>query len=311
MAQTPLAEGASDSTAMGPFDADFLRRLEQLEIIARKVFRGQLRGERITRRRGRGLEFSDFRAYQPGDDLRYIDWNVSARLDRLFLKLHSADEDMALHVVVDSSASMALGEPSKFDQCRRLAAAFAYLGLANLDRVTLSFVASAPALSSRPLRGRRQMLRALEFLIANEPAGQTNFDLSLRTLAAAIPRRGMVLVLSDLLSPEAVAGDSLWAGVKALRRAGHDVMMIQVLDENEIVPPLDGPLELVDSETGELLRLSADDSLRDAYLRYLDKVLDELQARARREGVSYLRVSNHIDFEDVVLRYLRHARMVT
>src|SRR5262245_34806049 len=123
------------------FDEEFRRKLERLELLARKILRGLLRGEHTAARRGRGLEFHDFRGYRPGDDFRHIDWNIDARLDQLFLKLHASDEDLTLHLIVDASGSMAFGEPSKFDHARKLAAALGCIALKNFDRVGLSVFA--------------------------------------------------------------------------------------------------------------------------------------------------------------------------
>lgn len=292
------------------FTTDFLRALEQLELVARKVFRGQMRGERVTRRRGRGLEFSDFRAYQPGDDLRYIDWNVSARLDRMFLKLHAAEEDLSLHVLVDASASMDFGTPSKFDHARRLAAAFAYLGLANLDRISLAAVSERSERLSAGLRGRRRMMTVLEQLRNLSASGATAFGRSLAPLAASIRGRGMVVLVSDLLATDGVAGEDLWRGIGSLRRAGHDVLLLQVLAEEEIDPVIDGAVELTDAETGDRLRLTVDDDLRAAYRNALSARLDEVAGRCRQDGVAYLRLSTAIPVEDLMLRYLRHGAVV-
>ena len=136
------------------FDGEFLRKLERLELLARKMFRGQLRGERATPRRGRGLEFTDFRRYRPGDDVRHIDWNIFSRLDRLFLKLYASEEDVCLHLLLDVSASMGYGQPPKFDHARRLAAALAYIGLANLDRVSMSTFADGALGYLPPMKAR-------------------------------------------------------------------------------------------------------------------------------------------------------------
>ena len=146
------------------FDSEFLRKLERLELLARKMFRGQLRGEHSTSRRGRGLEFSDFRRYRAGDDLRHIDWNIFSRLERLFLKLYAAEEDMSLHLLLDTSASMGFGDPSKFDSARRLAASLAYIGLNNMDRVAVAAVADftgamrSPSPSATAATATRSML---------------------------------------------------------------------------------------------------------------------------------------------------------
>ena len=173
MAMNPHSAPATGNDLV--FDDGFLRKLEQLELLARKIFRGLLRGERTTSRRGRGLEFSDFRQYRPGDDFRHIDWNIYSRLDQLFLKLHASEEDLTLHLIVDASASMGFGEPSKFDHARRLAAALAYIALHNLDRVGVSVFADGLGASLPPIKARHHMARLLAFLRELPCAGATRF----------------------------------------------------------------------------------------------------------------------------------------
>jgi uncharacterized protein (DUF58 family) len=292
------------------FDAQFLRRLEQLELLARKIFRGQLRGERLTRRRGRGLEFADFRPYQTGDELRYIDWNVSARLDKLFLKLFASEEELTLHVLLDTSASMGFGEPSKFLYAQRLAGAFAFLGLANLDRVGVAGIASGYGPALPPVRTRRQMVRVMEFLSGLKCGGTTQFASDLRTFSASVGSRSLVILVSDLTSMQSASAGDLERGLDGLRHAGHDVIVVQVLSEDEIAPPLDGPLELVDAETGQVLRVTVDEALREAYAKALDSHLDAIEKRCRADSIYYMRVSTLVPFEDVMLKYLRHGMAV-
>ena len=161
----------------GPlFDAEFLRKLERLELLANKIFRGLIRGEHATPRRGRGIEFADFRRYRPGDDLRYIDWNIFARLDRLFLKLYASEEDLTLHVLLDVSASMDFGTPRKFDYARKLAAALAYIGLHSSDRVAIGVFADMLGARLPTLKTRHQMATVLDFLTARHSGGATDFD---------------------------------------------------------------------------------------------------------------------------------------
>src|SRR5690606_36178575 len=179
------------------FDEAFLRKLEQLELLARKIFRGLLRGERTSAQRGRGQEFSDFRHYWPGDDFRHVDWNIYSRLDQLFLKLHASEEDLTLHLVVDTSASMAFGEPSKFDHARRLAAALGYIALDNLDRVGVSVFAEGLGASLPAIRARHGFSRLLGFLRALECSGRTRFDSALRDFAARTRHPGVVILVSD------------------------------------------------------------------------------------------------------------------
>lgn len=284
------------------FDDEFLHKLERLELLARKIFRGLLRGERTTLRRGRGLEFSDFRQYRPGDDFRHIDWNIYARLDQLFLKLHASEEDLTLHLVVDASASMGFGEPSKFDHARKLAAALAYIALNNLDRVGVSVFADGLGASLPPLKARHHLARLLAFLRELPCAGATRFGTALRDFATRTRSPGLVILISDLLD-----GGSAQDGIEALCHGGHDVVVIQLLAESEIDPPLDGALRMVDAETGDELEVTVDRELRRLYQHRFERQLQELESFCRRRGVEYLRASTAIGFEDVVLKYLRQG----
>jgi uncharacterized protein (DUF58 family) len=284
------------------FDDVFLHKLEQIELLARKMFRGLLRGERTTARRGRGLEFSDFRHYWPGDDFRHIDWNVYSRLDQLFLKLHASEEDVTLHLIVDNSASMAFGEPSKFDQARRLAAALAYIALNNLDRVAVDAFADGLNASLPATKSRRHMARLLDFLGALACAGTTRFGAALRDFATRTRSPGVVFLISDLLG-----ANEAREGIDALRHGGHDLVVIQLLAEAEIEPPLDGALQMVDSETAAEIEVTVDRDLRSRYQLQLERQLHELESFCRRRGVEYLRASTAIGFEDVILRYLRQG----
>jgi len=284
------------------FDDGFLRKLERLELLARKIFRGLLRGERTTSRRGRGLEFSDFRQYRPGDDFRHIDWNIYARLDQLFLKLHASEEDLTLHLIVDASASMGFGEPSKFDHARRLAAALACIALNNLDRVGVSVFADGLGASLPPIKARYHLARLLAFLRELPCAGVTRFGTALRDFATRTRSPGLVILISDLLGAGAAQD-----GIEALCHGGHDVVVIQLLAESEIDPPLDGALRMVDAETGDELEVTVDRPLRRLYQHRLERQLQEVESFCRRRGVEYLRASTAIGFEDVVLKYLRQG----
>lgn len=284
------------------FDDAFLHKLEQLELLARKIFRGLLRGERTTSRRGRGLEFSDFRHYWPGDDFRHIDWNIYARLDQLFLKLHASEEDLTLHLIVDASASMSFGEPSKFDHARKLAAALACIALHNFDRVGVSTFAESLGASLAPSKTGHHLSSLLGFLGNLACGGATSFGAALRAFAARTRHRGLVILISDLLGAE-----DAQAGIEALRCGGHDVVVIQLLAEAEIEPPLDGALRLADAETGDELEVTVDDELRRLYQQRLERRLQALEGFCRRQGVEYLRASTAIAFEDIVLKCLRQG----
>ena len=284
------------------FDDEFLRKLERLELTARKIFRGLLRGEHATSRRGGGLEFSDFRHYRPGDDFRHIDWNIYSRLDQLFLKLHASEEDVTLHLVVDASASMGFGAPSKFDHARKLAAALAYIALHNLDRVGVNVFAGDLGAALPPIKARHHLARLLAFLGELPCAGVTRFGPALRAFATRTRNPGLVILISDLLG----AGDAQ-DGIEELRHGGHDVVVIQLLAESEIDPPYDGALCMIDAETGDELEVTVDQALRRRYQQRLDHRLREMESFCRRKGVEYLRASTAIPFEDVVLKCLRQG----
>ena len=287
------------------FDEEFLRKLEHLELLARKMLRGLLRGERTASRRGRGLEFHDFRGYRPGDDFRHIDWNIYARLDQLFLKLHASEEDLTLHLIVDTSASMGFGEPSKFDHARRLAAALACIALHNFDRVGVSAFDEHLGASLAPGKARHQMASLLAFLGKLPCSGKTGFGAALQAFATRTRTASLVILISDLLGVDD-PGD----GIEALCRGGHDVVVIQLLAESEIRPPLDGALRLVDAESGAELEVTVDDELRQLYQRGLERRLRQMETFCRRQRVEYLRASTAIAFEDVVLKYLRQGAHV-
>jgi uncharacterized protein (DUF58 family) len=297
---TPSSTPATASDLV--FDDEFRRKLERLELLARKILRGLLRGEHTASRRGRGLEFHDFRGYRPGDDFRHIDWNIYARLDQLFLKLHASEEDLTLHLIVDASASMGFGEPSKFDHARRLAAALACIALHNFDRVGVNTFAEGLGASLTPSKARHHMASLLAFLGNLPCAGVTGFGAALRAFATRTRNPGLVILISDLLGAEDARD-----GIEALRHGGHDVVVIQLLAESEIDPPLDGALCMVDAETGNELEVNVDEALRRLYQRRLDHRLREVESFCRRQGVEYLRASTAIAFEDVVLRCLRQG----
>ena len=143
-------------------DPDFLRRLEQLTLISKRIFLGRLKGERRSSRRGASVEFADYRNYTTGDDLRYVDWNTYARLEKLFLKLFIEEEDLHVYLLLDTSESMLYGQPSKLDYARRVAAALGYIGLSSFERVGVTVFGDGVQSHLAPVRGRTQVLRFFE-----------------------------------------------------------------------------------------------------------------------------------------------------
>src|ERR1051325_2548041 len=162
----------STANATTIFDDEFLKKLEYLNIISKRLFAGQLRAERRSRKRGSGLEFADYRSYVAGDDFRHLDWKAYLRLNRLILRLFEEEQDLPIYMFVDSSQSMDFGTPSKLDYARRVAAALCYVGLANLDRVHVVCFAGNIASELSSQRGKQQIFNVFRFLTDIAPAGE-------------------------------------------------------------------------------------------------------------------------------------------
>ena len=284
------------------FDQDFLKRLDELSIVSRRVGTGQAKGERRTLRKGSGVEFMDYRPYTVGDDLRYVDWNIYSRLDKLLLKLYVEEEDMCLHLLVDGSASMAFGEPSKLDYALQVAAALGYISLANLERVALGVFSRDATRVLRPMRGRGQILPILDFLAGIEASGATALTPSLARYALKSRVPGVAVVLTDLLDPGGYAD-----GLKALLQRRLEVLVLHVVSEEELNPPLGGDLTLVDAEGGGAREVSVDRWALDRYRDRLHQHFDEAERFCARHGIDYLRTATTVPFQDLILRHLRRG----
>lgn len=294
---------------MGPlaevFDARFMRKLDLLRLRTRRLFAGRSRGERRSPERGSSVEFADFREYHPGDDFRYIDWPAYARLEHLFVKLFVEEEDLFLYLLLDTSKSMAFGQPPKFDHARKLAASLAYVTLAGLDRVAVVRFAAGRGPSLPPARGRARIFPILSFLDAAVPDGRTSLDQAVVELLATRPRPGVALVIGDFFDPEGYA--------RPLARLAHErfqPMVVQVLDPEELEPALKGDFRLVDSETGRAVDVSMSPRARRQYETRLAEHLEGLQRFCRRRGIPYLRARTDTPFEELVLVWLRQAQIV-
>lgn len=284
------------------FDAQFLKRLDALSILSRKVAMGQAKGERRSFRKGAGVEFKDYRPYVMGDDLRYVDWNIYSRLDRLLLKLFVEEEDLCLHLLVDGSASMGFGRPPKLEYALQVAAALGYIGLSNLERVAVGLFTGELTFVLRPRRGRGQILPLLDFLSTVEAKGPTNLNGSLANYALRSRMPGVVVVLSDLLDPGGYAD-----GLKALLRRRFEVFLLHVVSEEELHPRLRGDLTLLDVEGGTRREVSVD---RGALERYQERLLGhfaEAEGFCARHHIDYLRTSTAVPFQDLILRHLRRG----
>ncbi|MEO8351254.1 MAG: DUF58 domain-containing protein [Chthoniobacteraceae bacterium] len=305
------------------FDSAFIAKLEQLHVLARKLFRGEHRAERRSRQTGSSLEFADYRNYSFGDDLRSIDWNVYARLDRLFIKLYEQEQDLDIHFLIDASASMrwipeggnrtsntqwgdGVGRESKFDQTRRVAAALSYIALSNLDRVNIIWFGSALDRDLGLVRGKSQFHKILNFMrAAPELEGATELLPSLRSFAQRMKRRGLVFVLSDFFDPR--GGEE---ALSLLRHSQFEVHVVQVLDPIELNPGVAGDLRLTECETGEVYEITATESLLTEYREQMAGFLRDLESFCLRRGIGYAQASTAVPFEELVLGVLRDGVML-
>ncbi len=275
---------------------DVLSRLERYRFQPRKMHAATIRGERLSPRKGISIEFSDYRHYTPGDDLRHLDWNILARLDRAYLRTYQDEQELPVHLLLDCSASMAFGEPTKFDAARSLAACLGYVGLVGGDAVYPTALHSH-ANETRPLRGRVAFTRLLEWLRTRQPDGR-NLAASLQRFTHANLPSGFVLLLTDGLD------ENLPEALRALSSRRHEIVFLHVLSEVELNPELEGDLKLIDAETGEELDITATSGVLQEYQRRLQAHIDALENTCRRIGATYVRVLNAQPPQDVIIREL-------
>lgn len=282
------------------FDDAFLARLEYLDIVAKKRFLTQQRGERRSKRVGAGLEFADHRRYSPGDDFRNIDWNVYARLGRLLLRLYEEEEDLYVYLLVDASASMAVGDHLKFDFARKLAAALAYITLSSMDRVSVLPFSDALARPLLPARGKAQIFRVLDFLSSVTPGGPTGMTEAFKAFVHQTRRRGLAVVISDFY-----AQDGYEDGLNYLRYHKFEPFVIQLTDERELTPDLRGDLVLVDCETGAQREITVTSRLLGRYREAHTAWCAELERFCTARQLSYFRTAVQVPFDELMLRIFR------
>jgi uncharacterized protein (DUF58 family) len=288
------------------FDPDFLKKLEHLRLVAKRLSWASAKGEHASARKGFSLEFSDYRRYQPGDDLRYVDWNVYRRLDRLLVKVFTAEEEMSIYLLVDVSRSMGEGIPRKIDYAKKIAASLGYIGLKNLDRVGGAAFSSSLQGALTAGRGRGQVLKLFRFLTELSCGGETNFRGATQSFGRLFPHPGLVIIVSDFFDPEG------WrAALEDLASKKHQLLLIHVVAEEEIHPQATGDVALVDVEDGRQRKFYLDAEMTRRFGRELDGYFAAIEALCARRGIDYLRTTTAVPFDDFVLRTLRQASSVT
>jgi uncharacterized protein (DUF58 family) len=284
---------------------DFLARLEQLELVSRKIFLGRMKGERRSKRKGQSVEFADYRNYVIGDDLRFLDWNLFARLDRLFIRLFLEEEDLHFYILIDNSLSMDFGSPSKLRYAKQVAAALGFIGLVNMDRVVIEAFNDRLVQSLPAARGRRSLWRMMDFLQKLEPAGPSDLRKALRTFSLKCSGKGIVVLLSDLMDKGGYEDALRYLVARQL-----DIYVIQILSQEEIDPEIVGDLRLVDIEDEDVAEITVSAPLLKRYKQNLAAYRGALHEFCTRRGVSYLFTSNQVPFDRLVMTYLRQRGLV-
>jgi uncharacterized protein (DUF58 family) len=293
------------ATTISLFDDEFLKKLEYLSILSKRLFPGQFRAERRTKRRGTGLEFADYRQYVAGDDFRYLDWKAYLRLNRLILRLFEEEEDLPIYIFVDASKSMTYGDPSKFDYARRVAAALCYIGLSNLDRVHLVAYSNRIKGELPPQRGKGRIFRVFKFLEEVDTSGETDAKESFKIYCTETRRRGLAVVISDFFDP---AG--FQSGLDILRHFKHDIFALHVSSHEEENPTLKGELVLVDSENSVSREVTVTPSLLASYKSEYTRFCTEMESYCSKYQLGYIRTVTDFPFEELVLKVFRQGRFL-
>ena len=287
------------------FDESTLRKLRQLTLVASRVRAGAIKGERRSSRRGSSVEFADYRNYTAGDDLRRLDWNIYARLEKPFIKLLEEEEDLAVYVLIDGSRSMDWGEGNehKFNYALHLAAGIGAVALGSGDLLSVGFLQGGHvAAEFGPSRGQYALPRLFRFLESLKANTETDLNASLREYSVTPRRAGLVILISDLF-----AADGYESGLRQLLSRGHEAALIHILSPDEIDPPLAGDLQLVDIETNFEQDVSIDGGLRNLYRARVQAWIQSTQADCRKHGIRYLDLVTSQSWDQALLLEMRRT----
>lgn len=287
------------------FDDEFLQKLEYLKLVSKRLLPGHLKGEHRSRKTGSGLEFSDFRPYVSGDDTRAVDWRAYLRLDKLILRLFEEEADLPIYIFVDSSQSMAHGDPTKFDYARKVAAALCYIGLLNLDRVSIAAYDDGVGKEMNASRGKEQIWRAFRFLEGVETSGTTHLLKTLKGFFGVQRRRGLVVIASDFLDHEGIEN-----AFQLLRYFRHDVFAVHVASAEETRPELPDEVLLVDSEDGTSERVRVSPAVLAAYEEVFQQHSKQVESQCSKYGWGYALAMTDVPFEDLILQVFRQDRFL-
>jgi uncharacterized protein (DUF58 family) len=284
---------------------DVMAQLERLELVTRKIFRGRMKGERRSKRKGQSVEFADFRQYVPGDDLRSLDWNLYARLDKLIIKLFLEEEDLHFFTLIDASLSMEFGQPTKLQYAKQLAAALGFVGLIRADRVRIETLGQSALNRGPVLRGRRGVWRMLDYLDGIEAGETASLAEGVKNFCVRNSGKGIVVLISDLMDKNGYE-----AALRYLVSQRMDVYVIHVLSQEELDPDVKGDLKLVDVEDRDIAEITVSAPLLARYKSTLNALVSGAQEFCNRRGMNYLLANNQTPVKDLIGSYLRRRGLV-
>ncbi len=300
----PAAGAEAPATAADLLTPEFMSKLAHLSLVVTRAFAGRMHGERRSTQRGSSVEFADFRNYVHGDDLRYVDWNVYARLEKLFLKLYIDEEDLNVHLLVDCSRSMGFGAPSKLLSATRIVAALGYIALCSFDRLTVAAFTDRLGAHTRPLRGKGHAHLLFTWLQGLRADGVSDFSRVFHDYALLARRPGPVIIVSDGFAP------GLEEGLRTIVGRKFAPTLVRVLTPDELQPSFTGDLRLVDSETGAQREITVTAGVLHRYQQRLQAHRAWLENVCARYGVNYIETATDEPFEALILRYLKARKIV-
>ena len=290
---------------MSLLDPQFLKQIARLQIRSDVVFRGKFKGERRSLNRGASVEFADYRTYELGDDLRHIDWNVYARLDRLFLKLFNAEEDLPVFILIDNSVSMDFGQPTKLECAKQVAAALSYIGLISFDRVSVYTFSDQLTPIVPSMYGKAQFPKLSQAIERITGGGETHLTACLQRFLTEIKGPGVGVIISDFWD---MGGYE--TAIKGLLSRSFDLTLIHLLSDEEIQPRLSGELQLADAETGQAKEITVNESALVSYADRLNAFCENLKRYCLNRGVTYIRMNQQTSIDQFILQDLRRSGFI-
>lgn len=287
------------------FDSEFLKKLQQLEIVFRRARRGAREGERVTAQKGGRVEFADYRKYSSGDDFRYVDWNVYGRTDKLFVKQFAKEEELQVCLLLDKSESMSYGDPAKFGYARKFVLAMAYLGLVGKNTVRIAAFSEGQLEWSSWISDRARLYDLMDFLRPMRTGGRTDVAGALREFYEQVPKRCLVILTSDLMDETDVR-----RGLGLLANRGFDVCLFHLLSPQEVHPRLSGKLLLRDLETRRARQMIVRPETVQTYLDTLNACREEWRSFCLRHGMLYVHAETDVPLDELLLRYLREGGLL-